>query len=110
MAGGFAPLGDVYKCDVYKMCIAKNLQERRMFENNEIYNIMNEYEKSVPLPKMMEIQDYWVQLEIAFTGIWNGADPDATLKELSDTLSSQLSESDYHVPFQESFGFELLNN
>lgn len=35
MAGGFAPLGDVYKCDVYKMCIAKNLQERRMFENNE---------------------------------------------------------------------------
>lgn len=35
MAGGFAPIGDVYKCDVYKMCIAKNLQERRMFENNE---------------------------------------------------------------------------
>lgn len=35
MAGGFAPIGDVYKCDVYKMCIAKNLQEKRMFENNE---------------------------------------------------------------------------
>ena len=35
MAGGFAPIGDVYKCDVFKMCIAKNLQERRMFENNE---------------------------------------------------------------------------
>lgn len=35
MAGLFAPIGDVYKCDVYKMCIAKNLQEHRLFENNE---------------------------------------------------------------------------
>ena len=35
MAGGFAPIGDVFKCDVFKMCIAKNLQEKRMFENNE---------------------------------------------------------------------------
>ena len=32
MAGGYAPIGDVYKCDVFKMCIAKNMQEKRMFE------------------------------------------------------------------------------
>lgn len=96
--------------EFYRLAGKISCKRECVYENNEIYNIMNEYEKSVPLPKMMEIQDYWVQLEIAFTGIWNGADPDATLKELSDTLSSQLSESDYHVPFQESFGFELLNN
>lgn len=35
MAGGYSPLGDVYKCDVFKMCIAKNLQEKRMYENTE---------------------------------------------------------------------------
>lgn len=34
MAGLFAPIGDIYKTDVYKMCIYKNLQEKRMFENN----------------------------------------------------------------------------
>lgn len=34
MAGGFAPIGDVYKCDVYKMAVAKNLQEHRLFEND----------------------------------------------------------------------------
>ena len=96
--------------EFYRLAGKISCKRECVYENNEIYNIMNEYEKSVPLPKMMEIQDYWVQLEIAFTGIWNGADPDVTLKELSDTLSSQLSESDYHVPFQESFGFELLNN
>lgn len=30
MAGAFAPIGDVYKCDVFKMSIAKNLQMQRM--------------------------------------------------------------------------------
>lgn len=35
MAGAFAPIGDVYKTDVYKMCICKNKQEKRMFENEE---------------------------------------------------------------------------
>lgn len=34
MAGGYAPIGDVYKCDVFKMCIAKNMQEKRMFETD----------------------------------------------------------------------------
>ncbi|MDO5328955.1 MAG: NAD(+) synthase [Coriobacteriia bacterium] len=34
MAGGFAPLGDVYKTDVFKMCICKNMQERRTYEKD----------------------------------------------------------------------------
>lgn len=96
--------------ELYRLAGKISCKRECVYENNEIYNIMNEYEKSVPLPKMIETQDYWVQLEIAFTKIWNGADPDETLKGLSDTLSSQLSESDYHVPFQESFGVELLND
>ncbi len=75
-----------------------------IYENNEIYNIMNEYEKSVSLPKMVETSNFWVQLEIAFTRIWNGADPDETLKELSDTIGAQIDEIDYHIPVQESIG------
>ncbi len=75
-----------------------------IYENNEIYNIMNEYEKSVALPKMVETSNFWVQLEIAFTRIWNGADPDETLKTLSDTIGAQIDEIDYHIPVQESIG------
>ena len=75
-----------------------------IYENNEIYNIMNEYEKSVSLPKMVETSNFWVQLEIAMSRIWNGADPDATLKELSDTMGAQIDEIDYHIPVQESIG------
>ena len=75
-----------------------------IYENNEIYNIMNEYEKSVSLPKMVETSNFWVQLEIAMSKIWNGANPDATLKELSDTMGAQIDEIDYHIPVQESIG------
>ncbi|MBP5385688.1 MAG: sugar ABC transporter substrate-binding protein [Lachnospiraceae bacterium] len=75
-----------------------------VYDNNEIYNVMNEYEKSVSLPKMVETSNFWVQLEIAFTQIWNGADPDETLRTLSDTIGGQIEEIDFHIPVQESIG------
>ncbi len=49
-----------------------------------------EYERSVPIPKMMETSNYWVELEIAFARIWDGADPDATLRNLAEELSAQI--------------------
>ena len=73
------------------------------YEDAEIANIMNEYEKSMPLPKMVEASNYWVQLEIAFTKVWNGADPDETLKELSDTIGAQIEKIKANLPTQESF-------
>ena len=73
------------------------------FEDAEIANIMAEYEKSMPLPKMVEASNYWVQLEIAFTKVWNGADPDEVLKELSDTIGAQIEKIRANLPTQESF-------
>ena len=73
------------------------------YEDAEIANVMAEYEKSMPLPKMVETGNYWVQLEIAFTKVWNGADPDETLRELSDTIGAQIEEIKANLPTQESF-------
>ncbi|MCR5672755.1 MAG: sugar ABC transporter substrate-binding protein [Lachnospiraceae bacterium] len=73
------------------------------YEDAQIANVMAEYEKSVPLPKMVEAANYWVQLEIAFTKVWNGADPDETLRELSDTIGAQIEEITANLPTQESF-------
>ena len=72
------------------------------YEDAEIANVMNEYERSMPLPKMVEASNYWVQLEIAFTKVWKGADPDETLKELSDTIGAQIEEIKANLPTQES--------
>ena len=73
------------------------------YEDSEIANIMTEYEKSMPLPKMVETSNFWVQLEIAFTKVWNGGDPDEILKDLSDTIGAQIEEIKANLPTQESF-------
>ncbi len=82
-----------------KVSCCKNVE----YEDAEIANVMAEYEKSVPLPKMVEAANYWVQLEIAFTKVWNGSDPDETLHELSDTIGAQIEKIKANLPTQESF-------
>ena len=89
--------GDIYK-KAGRIACFKNVA----YEDQEIASVMEEYEKSVPMPKMIEAGNYWVQLEIAFTKVWNGADPDVTLKELNDTIGEQIDELEQHVLTQES--------
>lgn len=49
------------------------------------------YRESVPLPKLIELGNYWLQLEQAYLKIWNGADVNATLRELSENVKMQVS-------------------
>ena len=49
-----------------------------------------EYEDSVPLPKMMETGNYWMQLEILFSKVWNGADVNEMVQELAAQIALQL--------------------
>ena len=88
--------------DIYKKAGRISCVKNVDYQDEEIRNVMQEYEKSVPLPKMIEAGNYWVQLEIAFTKVWNGADPDETLKELNDTIGEQIDELEQHVLTQES--------
>ena len=90
--------GELYR-KAGKVACDKNID----FDDPEISNVLAEYEKSMPLPKMVEAANYWVQLEIAFTDVWNGADPDETLRALSDTIGGQIEEIRANLPTQESF-------
>ena len=90
---------DLYK-KAGKVACAKKVE----YEDGQIMNVMAEYEKSMPLPKMVETANYWVQLEIAFTKVWKGADPDEVLKDLSDTIGAQIEEIRANLPVQSSFG------
>ena len=74
------------------------------YENSEINNVMTEYQKSMPLPKMIETSNFWLQLEIAFGEVWSGEDPDTVLKALSDKMGGQIEEITYSIPVQESIG------
>lgn len=74
------------------------------YENSEINNVMTEYQKSMPLPKMIETSNFWLQLEIAFSKVWAGEDPETVLRNLADTMVGQIDEITYSVPVQESIG------
>ncbi|MBD5545599.1 MAG: sugar ABC transporter substrate-binding protein [Lachnospiraceae bacterium] len=66
-----------------------------VYENDRISIAMKEYENSVPIPKMMETSSFWVQLEIAFSNIWTGADVNETLRTLSEQIMTQITGREY---------------
>lgn len=49
------------------------------------------YKESVSLPKLLQLSSFWVELELAYIRIWNGADPDEVLSELQEKIQSQVS-------------------
>lgn len=51
---------------------------------------MEEYGDSIPLPKMMETGNFWLQLEVLFSKVWNGADVTGAVQELADQINLQI--------------------
>ena len=51
----------------------------------------SEYMISVPLPKMLETSNYWVNLEMLFASVWDGADANKGLKDLSEQMKLQVT-------------------
>ena len=51
---------------------------------------MEEYAGSIPMPKMLETANFWMQAEILFYKIWNGGDIAALLQELDTQMFYQL--------------------
>lgn len=58
-----------------------------------------EYEKSTPVPKMMVTSNLWVQMEVTFAEVWNGAGVSKSLQELSELIMSQVT----GVPYLEEY-------
>lgn len=60
-------------------------------ENGPLQIFLLEYADSIPLPKMMETGNFWLQLERLFASVWNGADVTAMVQELSNQIASQVN-------------------
>ncbi len=65
------------------------------YGNSSLQQFASEYEVSVPMPKMVETSNFWVELEIAFAQIWDGADANGRLKELSEQIMTQVTGAPY---------------
>ena len=59
-------------------------------ENGPFSIFMQEYEDSIPLAKMIETSNFWIQLEILFSKVWNGADIETLVQQLSEQILSQV--------------------
>lgn len=60
---------------------------------------LQEYMNSVPMPKMIETSNFWVELEIAFAKIWEGEDANGDLKALSEKIMSQVVGGEYEEEY-----------
>lgn len=59
-------------------------------ENGPAQIFKTEYENSVPMQKLMETGNFWMQLEVLFSKVWDGADAGALVEELADQIAAQV--------------------
>lgn len=59
--------------------------------NDNMTAFAENYAESVPIPKMVETSNFWVELEICFAKVWGGADANEELKTLSEQIKTQLA-------------------
>ncbi|MCX4296472.1 MAG: extracellular solute-binding protein [Lachnospiraceae bacterium] len=52
---------------------------------------MENYRESIPIPKMLETANFWVELEICFAKVWGGEDANTQLRQLSEQIKTQLA-------------------
>lgn len=59
-------------------------------DNGALTIFADEYANSVSLPKMLETGNFWMQLEVLFSRVWNGEDVTTLVEQLAGTIAEQL--------------------
>ena len=53
-------------------------------------NFREEYNKSMPMPKMLATNNFWMHLENVFSDVWRGADIKLELEKLQEKIKNQI--------------------
>ncbi len=91
LANAFAAyLTGEYYNDLYDRTgkVSANLSANPDNEYLAVY--MEEYKNADSLPKMIETSNFWIQLEILFSKVWEGEDADELLRGLANQIVNQL--------------------
>ncbi|MBP3784785.1 MAG: extracellular solute-binding protein [Butyrivibrio sp.] len=81
--------------DIYKLSNKLAAHDGVNYEDKRLNTFASVYADSVPMPKTIETSNLWMELEIAFTNIWNGADCNSTLKAVSESIKTQITGTEY---------------
>ncbi len=63
-------------------------------DNGALTIFADEYADSVSLPKMLETGNFWMQLEVLFSKVWNGEDVTTLVQQLADNMLQQLGNTE----------------
>lgn len=77
--------------DMYQMAGKVASNKKVIHDDSNLQGFMDAYETSVPMPKMIATSNFWMQLEISFEKIWDGADPNETLRSVSEQIKTQVT-------------------
>ncbi len=61
------------------------------YENPEITTLLVQYEHSVEVPKITDLSNYWIEMEIAFANIWRGNDVRSEIEAVDAKIQAQLA-------------------
>ena len=86
-----------YDDSLYEMTGKVSANKNVQHKESGLSGFMEAYEESVPMPKMIATSNFWMQLEIAFEEIWEGADPNETLRNISSKVKTQVSGSEQTI-------------
>lgn len=71
-----------------------SIQAAENADNGALMIFADEYADSVSLPKMLETGNFWMQLEVLFSRVWNGEDVTTLVQQLAETIAGQLGNAE----------------
>lgn len=77
--------------DLYQMTGKLSAVMQCAYGDEHAQAFMDSYEMSVPIPKMLETGNFWMELEICFAKVWGGEDANTQLRQLSEKIRTQLA-------------------
>ena len=60
------------------------------YENSQMPVLLDQYENSVEVPKLTDLSNYWIEMEIAFANIWKGNDVNTEVDAVTQKVMQQL--------------------
>lgn len=103
-----AYLSEEESADLYEMTGKLPARVQSQYADDKIKAYVESYEESVPIPKMVETSNFWVELEICFAKVWDGEDANTEIRTLSEQIKTQLYGEAYTEEVLEDPQVELL--
>ena len=62
------------------------------YENKQMQVLIDQYEESVEVPKITDLSNYWIWMEITFANIWKGGDVQEEIQSVAGKVEAQLTQ------------------